>query len=260
MSKLPAFQFYPGDWMKDPNLKRCTHSAKGVLMDVLCLMFECEERGVLVTNGRPWSDDEIVASVGGHADVTALSLRELFDKCVLRRRSDGAVYSARMVRDEENRSKDRERQQKSREKRKIDPCHGVCHADVTPDVTPMSHHSSSSSSSSASADRDIGEGLSVELPNGFPRTKQEGQSHAAFVGCPEQFAGETWDKAVSRGGRDAKEAAIRSWRHYLASEWKYERERIEKQKHGTHNQTPTKRVSRSVGTANEGKHDQYKIR
>lgn len=30
--KLPAFQFYPGDWRKDPNLCRCSHAAKGVLM------------------------------------------------------------------------------------------------------------------------------------------------------------------------------------------------------------------------------------
>ena len=27
--KLPAFQFYPGDWRKDPSLCRCSHAAKG---------------------------------------------------------------------------------------------------------------------------------------------------------------------------------------------------------------------------------------
>ena len=31
--KLPAFQFYPGDWRKDPNLCRCSHAAKGVWID-----------------------------------------------------------------------------------------------------------------------------------------------------------------------------------------------------------------------------------
>ena len=33
--KLPAFQFYPGDWRKDPNLCRCSHAAKGVWIDMI---------------------------------------------------------------------------------------------------------------------------------------------------------------------------------------------------------------------------------
>lgn len=150
MSKLPAFSFYPGDWMKDPNLKRCTHAAKGVLIDLLCVMFECEERGVLISAGKPWSDDEAVVSVGGHSDVTALSLRELTEKGVLRRRNDGALYSARMVRDEERRKLDRERQQKSRENRNTVGCHANVTGSVTPPVTDTSQPLSVSSSVSSS--------------------------------------------------------------------------------------------------------------
>ena len=57
--KLPAFQFYPGDWRKDPNLCRCSHAAKGVWIDMICLMHETEERGVLSTNGIPWTEDDM---------------------------------------------------------------------------------------------------------------------------------------------------------------------------------------------------------
>ncbi len=104
MKKLPAFQFYPGDWMKDPNLRRCSHAAKGVWVDMLCLMWESEERGVLVTAGRAWTDEEVCWAVGGDSAVALAGLAELTLKGVVNRRSDGAIYSKRMVRDEHKRT------------------------------------------------------------------------------------------------------------------------------------------------------------
>ena len=104
MAKLPSFQFYPGDWIKDPGLRRCSHAAKGVWIDMLCLMFECEERGVLMTNGRAWSKDEIARAVGGDQGVTLACIQELLDSRVARIRSNSAVYSHRMVLDEQIRS------------------------------------------------------------------------------------------------------------------------------------------------------------
>ena len=103
MSKLPAFQFYPGDWLKDPNLRRCTHAAKGVWMDLLCLMFESEERGVLATAGVAWSDDEIALAVGGDRAVVLACVQELTHKGVANRQSNGALYSRRLIRDEHKR-------------------------------------------------------------------------------------------------------------------------------------------------------------
>ena len=101
MAKLPSFQFYPGDWMKDPNLRRCSHAAKGVLIDMLCLMFECDRRGYLATAGRPWSDEEIATAVGGDLVATRQTIQELADKGVISRDESGAVYSRRIVRDEQ---------------------------------------------------------------------------------------------------------------------------------------------------------------
>jgi hypothetical protein len=37
MAKLPAFQFYPGDWSSNPNLKRCTFAERGIWLEVMCL-------------------------------------------------------------------------------------------------------------------------------------------------------------------------------------------------------------------------------
>ncbi len=97
----PSFQFYPGDWLKDPDLRRCSPAARGVWIDVLCLMFECEPRGLLTTNGKPWSVEEVSKILAGASALLEVSLRELIDKGVCDLDPDtGAIMSRRMVRDE----------------------------------------------------------------------------------------------------------------------------------------------------------------
>jgi len=151
--KLPAFQFYPGDWLKDPNLRRCTHAAKGVWIDLLCLMHESEERGVLVTSQRAWSDDEIALAVGGDNATTLACLQELTLKGVANRRTDGALYSKRLVRDEHKRALCKEAGKKGGNP-KITPTlkgqskgvdKGGSKGDANPNPTPSSSTSSSTS-------------------------------------------------------------------------------------------------------------------
>lgn len=141
--KLPAFQFYPGDWMKDPNLRRCSRAARGMWADMLCLMFECADRGVLATGGTPWSDEEIAAAATGDLSEGLACISELLRKGVAHRNSSGAIFSKRMVRDEQKRRADRERKRNSRNKKST----GFARKKS---VTPLSHDSSSSFSSSSS--------------------------------------------------------------------------------------------------------------
>lgn len=117
-SKLPSMQFYPGDWLKDPNLRRCSHTAKGVWMDALCLAFEGSVRGVFITSDVPWSLQDIGCAIGGNLDVTIEGLRELVSKGVLRQREDGAYYSKRLVEDEARRQY--ERNKKANQRRRSD--------------------------------------------------------------------------------------------------------------------------------------------
>lgn len=100
MAKLPSFQFYPGDWLKDPNLRRCSKAAKGMWIDMLCLMHENDERGVFSANGQPWSDDEIASAVDGNPSENLALLAELCKKGVARRRDDRSIFCQRMVKDE----------------------------------------------------------------------------------------------------------------------------------------------------------------
>lgn len=66
--KRPSFQFYPGDWTGNSNLRRCTHAEKGVWVEVLCLMHDQAEYGVL-----RWPLKEIVEAVKCKpADIRAL--------------------------------------------------------------------------------------------------------------------------------------------------------------------------------------------
>lgn len=45
--RRPSFQFYPADWLGNTNLRRCTHAEKGVWVDVMCLMHDSGEYGLL---------------------------------------------------------------------------------------------------------------------------------------------------------------------------------------------------------------------
>lgn len=120
MAKLPSFQFYPGDWWKDSNLRRCSPAARGIWIDMICLMFECDERGVLASGGSPWTLEDIADAVGGAPDVALSCIKELVRKGVARRRSDGALFCARLVRDEEERRQGRGRVREFRKRKRND--------------------------------------------------------------------------------------------------------------------------------------------
>lgn len=57
--KRPSFQFYPADWRKDPLLRRCSFHLRGVWMELICLLHESEEYGVL-----RWPRKDIAHAVG----------------------------------------------------------------------------------------------------------------------------------------------------------------------------------------------------
>lgn len=153
--KLPAFQFYPGDWRKDPNLSRCTHAEKGVWMDMLCIAFECDERGVLISQGTPWTDEEIAGAIGGDQSATLSHIAALLRKGVAKRRNDGAIFSARLVRDESKRAKCSEAGKLGGNPNLTQPkptLKGGCKGDHKGHVKRMPTPSSSSSVSSSSSD------------------------------------------------------------------------------------------------------------
>lgn len=71
----PSFQFYPKDWRNNANLGRCSFAARGVWVDVMCVLHDSDEYGVV-----RWPLRELANS----AKVPINHLRELVDKGVLK--------------------------------------------------------------------------------------------------------------------------------------------------------------------------------
>jgi len=47
MNRRPAFQFYPADWRKDPQLQMCNMATQGTWINIICCMWEAPEEGKL---------------------------------------------------------------------------------------------------------------------------------------------------------------------------------------------------------------------
>lgn len=133
MSKYPAFMFYIGDWMKDPALRAVSATARGVWIDMLCLMFESPRRGYLETaTGEPISIRHLSRMTGVSDKILRRSVAELRSMCVCSSTDVGTIFSRRIVRDEERREADRKRQEDHRNPR----ANNKTGANVTPPVTP----------------------------------------------------------------------------------------------------------------------------
>ena len=123
-TRLPSFQFYPGDWLKDPALRSVSPAARGLWIDLLCLMSESEPRGYLQdANGQPLGHVQIARMTGCPPQTVKRLLEELavsgvfsiqkvsedsgvFDQ-ILSSQTRGVLYSRRMVRDERIRQQNR---------------------------------------------------------------------------------------------------------------------------------------------------------
>lgn len=102
MSKLPAFQFYPGDWRKDPGVQSLSFHDRGVWFEIICLMHESERRGVLTLNGKAMPEEALARLLGLDNQILTTTLTTLLTFGVASREAGtGALMSRRMVRDEQ---------------------------------------------------------------------------------------------------------------------------------------------------------------
>jgi hypothetical protein len=100
--KLPAIQFYPGDWHKDIGVQSLCYHDKGVWFEILLLMFESEQRGVLLLNGAPMPEEQLAWLLRLDNQTLNQTLTNILKFGVAsRNEATGALYCRRMVRDEE---------------------------------------------------------------------------------------------------------------------------------------------------------------
>lgn len=107
MTKLPALQFYPGDWKKDTGVQALTFEQRGVWFEMLLLMHDSEERGRLLLNGKPTPVPVLARQIG----IDQAKLKQILSTMLeygvysVDKKRGGLMYSRRMVNDEALRQK-----------------------------------------------------------------------------------------------------------------------------------------------------------
>ncbi len=99
MSKNPWMKFYPADWRADPRLKMCSLAARGLWIEIICLMHESEPYGHLLVSGLPPTNTQLAVLVGTPPDQLSDLLGELEQVGVFSRTRKGVIYSRKMTRD-----------------------------------------------------------------------------------------------------------------------------------------------------------------
>lgn len=83
--KRPSFQFYPEAWQTNANLRRCSKVLKATWLDIMCLMHDSDEYGIL-----RWPLKEVAEA--GNCKVA--ELRELRSKTVIKGADAGETCAA----------------------------------------------------------------------------------------------------------------------------------------------------------------------
>ena len=190
--KLPWIKFYPGDWLSDEALRSCSVEARGLWVDMLCLMAKSESHGHLLIGGKPARAEQIARIVGLLPQKTMELMDELNSSGVFSFDKE-TIISRRMVKDERVRKSDASRKMRMR------------HSDVRP--------------------------MSSECPTESPRQRLEAQrlearkereglrpSHAEWIAFANEIgwrltdAESAFDYYQSNGWKVGGKASVKDWR------------------------------------------------
>ena len=101
--KRPAFQFYPGDWLRSTDLRSCSVGARGLWIDMICLMHEGTPYGYLKVGSKDIDKDTLARITGCLPTECEIWLNELIESGVCGK-EDGTILCRRMIRDERTRN------------------------------------------------------------------------------------------------------------------------------------------------------------
>lgn len=106
--KIIWIKFHPKDWLSDESLRVCSIEARGLWVDMLCLMAKSEKEGYLLAGSYPISHLDLARIAGISAEKCRELLGELSAKGVYSIKND-IIFSRRMVKDAEERKSGRDR-------------------------------------------------------------------------------------------------------------------------------------------------------
>jgi hypothetical protein len=101
--KRPSLNWYPGDHQRDTGIKACAFEPRGLWREMMDLMHDGEPYGHLTAGGIPIMPLDLSRIIGIPLLQVNKYLKELEDRKVFSRTTEGVIFSRRMVRDAETR-------------------------------------------------------------------------------------------------------------------------------------------------------------
>lgn len=226
--KRPAFQFYPADWRNDAGLKLCSLSARGLWIEMICIMHAAEPYGHLCAAGRPLDTRDLSKLVGESERDVKKWLDELVRNNVCSS-EEGAIISRRMVRDESLRERRAAGGEAGSEFGHLGAEHGKKGGrprketgDKKPPLNPPPSSSSSSSSSnnedtapSAKSPRGTALPKDWELPGDWKTWAEGARPDVDVLTVADSFR----DYWVAKPGKDGRKADwLATWRNWVRNQ------------------------------------------
>lgn len=94
----PWLKFYTTDWRSDPRLRMCSVAARGLWIEMICLMHEAEPYGHLLVSGKAPSTAQLAVLVGAAVEEVAACLEELRAAGVFSTTKGRVIYSRKLER------------------------------------------------------------------------------------------------------------------------------------------------------------------
>jgi hypothetical protein len=99
--KMPYIKFYPRDWLASLDVRGCSYAARGLWIDMLCIMAGNARYGYLEQNGKQMTADDLERITMGERDTVKGLLAELEQAGVFSRDDKGCIFCRRLIRDME---------------------------------------------------------------------------------------------------------------------------------------------------------------
>lgn len=100
-------KFYPADWQSDIELRSCSLAARGLWVELICIMQKADPRGYLLVNGKKPTMALLAVLCGCSERDVSRYVAELEDAGVFSRDGGGVIYSRRILRDIEKAATDK---------------------------------------------------------------------------------------------------------------------------------------------------------
>ena len=233
--KRPSFQFYPGDWMRDTSLRSCSIAARGLWIDMICLMHEGYPYGTLKVNLKVILPPTLARMVGCTLDELLPLLTELETAGVFSRDDAGCIYSRRMMQDETVRQARAEGGRMGGNpslKKKVKPKVNLKVEDkVNQNPTSEKIEGYPDPEDEDDHDLDLDQDLdpdhspvTVPMPPGFPESLKHAQGLCS-TSCPEahpDYVRDVWETLRDVGGRDGSNRQVLNFASYVKRRWRNE--------------------------------------